>query len=460
MSIRTRLMNALCGTLLLWQRLWRWLRDVRLVVVFAVLGVVSTVAVTWAMAWWLTSDPRRLDLSQRGEVACASVVVHIDPDKDPYSFARRRMDREKTVRAEVEFGWPWRTMGMSLRTKAESRAEGFIYLGLESKYVAACDFLFDASDRTIDDKVRPRVCLPLRIRTTGFVAMATAHALIWAGLWLCACRLVRVCRERWLGRRSAAVVGVMYRILVYAAAGLVMGVCVSWLFAIRAAFTNSWEVSWTRWSRTVRLESLSTQAIMCLLREMGSRPGREVQEQSSWRTGHLSVDYAPVGQGQPGSSAHQSSWDRDAFGFPFPAMSFEHGTQSTWSYASYSDHSGIFCEAGEGYTGGLLLTGFGRYGERGYSGSLFVELIFPLTPDVVYTALNTIFWGGGLWLIVWGSRRLVDRHMARVGVCRDCGYDVRGLVRCPECGKALAVPLAASLTPTESGAMQRAGGQS
>lgn len=34
-----------------------------------------------------------------------------------------------------------------------------------------------------------------------------------------------------------------------------------------------------------------------------------------------------------------------------------------------------------------------------------------------------------------------EMHKLRIGVCRGCGYDLRGLLRavCPECGKAVRV---------------------
>ena len=65
--------------------------------------------------------------------------------------------------------------------------------------------------------------------------------------------------------------------------------------------------------------------------------------------------------------------------------------------------------------------------------------VLPMAPIWSGFAVNTIFYGAILWLLIPGSFAL-RRHIRRKrGHCLKCGYDLRGAEHevCPECGAEL-----------------------
>lgn len=52
--------------------------------------------------------------------------------------------------------------------------------------------------------------------------------------------------------------------------------------------------------------------------------------------------------------------------------------------------------------------------------------------------LNPLLVGGVLWLLVvgvpWAWSAVRAHRRLRRGLCTRCGYDMRGLALCPECG--------------------------
>ncbi len=60
----------------------------------------------------------------------------------------------------------------------------------------------------------------------------------------------------------------------------------------------------------------------------------------------------------------------------------------------------------------------------------------PLTPLWPGIAINTVFYGAILWLLVPGPFALRRYVRRRRGRCITCGYDLRGAFDegCPECG--------------------------
>lgn len=98
-----------------------------------------------------------------------------------------------------------------------------------------------------------------------------------------------------------------------------------------------------------------------------------------------------------------------------------------------------------GRRGAIVVEGAGVFTYGGGWGETVVLPWLPLWAGIVG---DTLFYGGawsGAWtLVVWRRRRRRERR----GMCRACGYDLRGLSAggvCPECGR----PAVAS--PPESG---------
>jgi hypothetical protein len=83
---------------------------------------------------------------------------------------------------------------------------------------------------------------------------------------------------------------------------------------------------------------------------------------------------------------------------------------------------------------GFDRAGFKYGGLRGPNGSLY-NLAVPHWFVVTLLAMAPVGWAVSAW------RR---RHLRRPGVCRSCGYDLRGNVSgvCPECGAAASAPAA------------------
>lgn len=64
----------------------------------------------------------------------------------------------------------------------------------------------------------------------------------------------------------------------------------------------------------------------------------------------------------------------------------------------------------------------------------FPTTIVPLKPEVLPLLGNIVFWGGLSYLFMYfpfDARRIIRRSR---GMCTQCGYPVRGLPNCPECG--------------------------
>lgn len=65
--------------------------------------------------------------------------------------------------------------------------------------------------------------------------------------------------------------------------------------------------------------------------------------------------------------------------------------------------------------------------------------ILPLRPLAAGLAINTLAWGGALWLLLSGARLTRRAWRRRRGMCPTCGYPkpndpAPGPVTCPECG--------------------------
>jgi hypothetical protein len=58
----------------------------------------------------------------------------------------------------------------------------------------------------------------------------------------------------------------------------------------------------------------------------------------------------------------------------------------------------------------------------------------PLRPRVAGFAADTLLTGGLLWFAAFGWRDVRRLARAKAGRCVTCGYPVKGLGRCPECG--------------------------
>jgi hypothetical protein len=60
--------------------------------------------------------------------------------------------------------------------------------------------------------------------------------------------------------------------------------------------------------------------------------------------------------------------------------------------------------------------------------------VVPLRPIWPGFALDTAFYGT-LAFLLWSAPRFVKRtRRRRRGLCVVCGYDLRGMQKCPECG--------------------------
>lgn len=64
-----------------------------------------------------------------------------------------------------------------------------------------------------------------------------------------------------------------------------------------------------------------------------------------------------------------------------------------------------------------------------------VRFTLPVKPLWPEFALNSAAWGAGLWALVVGRRRVIERVRASKGLCPGCGYEVSDLEACPECGR-------------------------
>jgi hypothetical protein len=440
-------MNALCGTLLWWQRLWRRLRVVRLVVVFAVLGVVSTVAVTWAMAWWLTSDPRRLSLTKNETIACATVTVTDYKKSNSYTDSRQEVQLVGFMNVHVAFGWPCRTMDLNLRVADLARPIGLVCIWTIGSHAAVMYQEVARPFSSVSSSVVPTVCLPLRPIPASFCIFSLVMSIAWFGLWYVV---------RWLFtgplRMRRAESCFFSRLTSFSCPMINYAI---WGFALSVAF--AWFVSWNGVLDTGVVPPTS----------MGVIRSNEVDRHahSFFDSGELAREIEPkwyeidrtvwrgfgyvVTQLRPGKRAMMSDgrlvgkeasaslpvWTMHSFGLPMPAMTWECSSIDTvrtnWA-------GGVWTEMAAGSRGGvqICLPGdqpLAAYWEQPMRNRL------PLAIEPLPMAFNVCFWGGGLWLIVWGSRRLTERYNARTGLCPSCGYDARGLARCPECGGAMIV---------------------
>lgn len=59
----------------------------------------------------------------------------------------------------------------------------------------------------------------------------------------------------------------------------------------------------------------------------------------------------------------------------------------------------------------------------------------PLRPVWTGFALDTLLYAAACWTIMGGPFTLRRWRRVRRGLCLKCGYPVRGLARCPECGR-------------------------
>ena len=60
--------------------------------------------------------------------------------------------------------------------------------------------------------------------------------------------------------------------------------------------------------------------------------------------------------------------------------------------------------------------------------------LVPTRPTMPGFALDALFWGSVSWLLFFAPFTLRRALRARRGRCPACGYDMRGLDACPECG--------------------------
>jgi hypothetical protein len=61
----------------------------------------------------------------------------------------------------------------------------------------------------------------------------------------------------------------------------------------------------------------------------------------------------------------------------------------------------------------------------------------PLTPLWPGFAVNTLFYAGVWWVLLWGAATIRQRRRIRRNQCVRCGYSRTGLIEsspCPECG--------------------------
>jgi hypothetical protein len=92
------------------------------------------------------------------------------------------------------------------------------------------------------------------------------------------------------------------------------------------------------------------------------------------------------------------------------------------------------CEFPRPFRGTLPVTGGIRLADAGADVVLDPRAI-PYTPHWRGLFLNSAFYGALLWLIWLTSGTIRRRFRHRRGLCRRCGYDLRGgQTTCPECG--------------------------
>ncbi|MBL0871440.1 MAG: hypothetical protein IBJ18_12780 [Phycisphaerales bacterium] len=436
------MITRLCAVLMWWQRLWRRLRVVRLVVVFAVLGVVSTVMATWAMAWWATSDPRRLSLTKDEEIACATVTVTEDLSLRSQAVPKPSIQPIRIVFTNVAFGWPWRTMDLTMRTADHGRSIGLVQAGDGSSYVATMDYRIGQLGTSVAGKWMATVCLPLRPIPAGFVAFSLIMSAAWFVLWFSLRRSLRGRSEaRYAeGGWGLAWLFVVGRVAKYALAGFMLSVACAWWMGWNRKLDTA-KLPPTR-TGVVSSNDLDKQARGFLFSGVWTGPVVPVWhdvERAVWRgLGYTITELKPgkrtmMSDGQ--LDVHlgfvgEREWIKREFGLPLPAMSWENSIMNT---AEYTFGGGTIVEMAEGLRGGVQLCLPGDQPSAAYWEQAMRDRL-PLAIEPLPMVFNTVFWGGGLWLVVWGSRRLVDRHHARTGSCTSCGYDARGLARCPECG--------------------------
>lgn len=75
-----------------------------------------------------------------------------------------------------------------------------------------------------------------------------------------------------------------------------------------------------------------------------------------------------------------------------------------------------------------------EFGELGPQGQERRRL--PLEPIWPGIAVDVGVWSAAWWGLLFGPGRARQWSRARRGACAVCGYDLRGLARCPECGAA------------------------
>lgn len=216
--------------------------------------------------------------------------------------------------------------------------------------------------------------------------------------------------------------------LLFAVIGLVVSVGCSWWIAFRGDFQREIRADFRQ--RVVKSDTIGPEVeshlSVSLSPEVAKARPFDVLE-SSYRSWFIFRREYVTGELQPAppdrwlvlrpSPGEYAKWTVVSGGFPLPAMTLE-----------FFDESHLWVWTGsraKGLAGGFLWEPTDLEVRR---------TILPLAIEPLPMAFNVCFWGGSLWLIVWGSRRLTWRYNARTGLCPSCGYDTRGLARCPECG--------------------------
>ncbi|HVZ93637.1 MAG TPA: hypothetical protein VG797_03920 [Phycisphaerales bacterium] len=125
-----------------------------------------------------------------------------------------------------------------------------------------------------------------------------------------------------------------------------------------------------------------------------------------------------------------------SYGFPMPAMSWQ--TTEVSQPVSYWPHANERMrreDRGAWLAEGVDLPELVRPGKVTYP---VVKRRLPLKPCVAGFAVNPTAYAAVVG-VVWGLGTVAQRVVRRRrGLCRDCGYDLRGLpvnvAKCPECG--------------------------
>ena len=75
--------------------------------------------------------------------------------------------------------------------------------------------------------------------------------------------------------------------------------------------------------------------------------------------------------------------------------------------------------------------------------------LLPIRPIWPAFAGNVLIWSCALFAVVWFVRYPARRRRKRIGKCRKCGYDLRGIesLRCPECGTGIIKTKRAQTSP-------------